>query len=407
MLIGQPRIVSAPAARWKVHSQALLAFDNDHTLELISDARGRTLGYEMRTSRRRFACALLGEKFTRTLTGDGDAYAPVVSGDRWAAATVERVPGGLRGYEMTLLVGDVRSGRVLRRLRVARADALDPGDVAISPRGDVAVSWFRPVPPRGGTVYGPDAVVSVLRAGQARLSPAQLITRDVAIDGFTAFYGSQMAFGPRGDLAILEQDADTRVRIRTTDGRLGPARHVTGRVEFPEAPVVTAAGTVIVAWHGRHGNSAVASSRLTDDGFGPPQHLSGDRVSAVRIVADSRGASTVGWSTKTETWTADLRPDGRVGPRHRAAGDMKALVSAPDGRLLLITEDHDRALHARLRSVGATSFGEPETIAGTRFATDVVAGFTTPADIPAIVVQRNAPSAGGTYKQALVTATRD
>lgn len=91
MLIGQPQIVSAPAARWEVHSQALRALDNDHTLELISDARGRTLGYEMRTSRRRFACALLGEKFTRTLTSDGDAYAPVVSGDRWAAATVERV----------------------------------------------------------------------------------------------------------------------------------------------------------------------------------------------------------------------------------------------------------------------------------------------------------------------------
>jgi hypothetical protein len=87
---------------------------------------------------------------------------------------------------------------------------------------------------------------------------------------------------------------------------------------------------------------------------------------------------------------------------------MKALVSAPDGRLLLITEEHhDRALHARLRSVGATSFGAPETIAGTRFATDVVVGFTTPGDTPAVAVQRNAPSAGGTYKQALVTATRD
>ena len=61
-------------------------------------------------------------------------------GQPLGCATVARVPGGSRGYELTLLVGDVSTGRVLHRLRVARADDLpNAGDVPISPRADVAV----------------------------------------------------------------------------------------------------------------------------------------------------------------------------------------------------------------------------------------------------------------------------
>lgn len=410
VLQGQPRVITAPGARWEVRSQALRALDSGHVLaepalQLISGAPGRRLVYRMQNARRRFACRLIGETFTRTLTPDGDAYTPVVAGTRWAAATVERIPGGLRGYEMTLLVGDVRTGRVLHRLRVARADNFpDSGDVAISPRGDVAVGWFRPRPERDGIVYGPDAVVSVLEAGQRSLSPAQVLTRDAAVGGFESYYGSVMAYGPDGDLAVVEQDSDTRLRVRSAQGTLSAPRRVTGRVRTLWPPVVTPAGRVILAWSSGRGQAAVGVARLSGGPVTRPQRLrTSGRLPDGRIAAIAQASNTVAWATKTRTWTADVGADGRLGSPHPLPGALRALAAAPDGRVLLVTaEGRRRPLRAHLRPTSASEFEAPAPIAGTANAFDVFAEFAPRTGTPLLSVQHGTSS----ERQALTTATR-
>lgn len=410
VLQGQPRVISAPDARWEVRSLALRALDSgqrlaEPPLQLISGAPGHRLVYRMQNSRRRFACRLIGETFTRTLTADGDAYTPVVSGTRWAAATLERVPDGLRGYQLTLFVGDVRTGRVLHRLRVARADdLLDPGAVAISPRGDVAVGWFRPRPARDGIVYGPDSVVSVLEAGRRSLSPAQVLTRDAAVGGFESYYGSVMAYGPDGDLAVVEQDADTRLRVRSAEGTLSAPRRVTGRVRTLWPPVVTSAGRVILAWTSGRGEAAFGTARLSGGPVGRPQRLrTSGRLADRRIAAVAQASSSVAWSTKTRTWTADVGADGRLGSPHALPGALRALAAAPDGRVLLVTaEGRRRALLAHFRPASAAVFEAPAPIAGTANEFDVLAEFAPRTDPPLVSVQHGTTS----ERRALTTATR-
>ena len=409
MLQGDARSVAAPGATWEVRAQALVRPDAGRPLadpwpELVSAVPGQRLLFRRRSSRRRFACQLLGETFTRTLTADGDASAPVVSGRRWAVVTVERIPGGLRGYEMTLLVGDVRTGRLLRRLRVARADFLEPGDVAISPRGDVAVSWFRPRPERNGTSYGPDAVVSVLEAGRRRLSRPEVVTRDAAVGGFLSYYGSLMAFGREGDLVIAEQDFETRVRVRPPCGRRRAARRVTGRVRSLQRPFVTRAGRVIISWSGRS-EAGLASARLGNGAFGRPQRLfTAGRPAEVRAAPAAHGATAVAWSTRTQTRIATLGANGRLGPRHTVRGAMRALAAAPDGQVLLVTAEHPgRALRAHLRPAGGSPFGAPQRVAGTQNAFDALAAFT-PVTGKAVVMVLRSERTG--LRQALVIATR-
>jgi hypothetical protein len=399
---GQSR-VSAAGGRWEARSQPLrLRGGEPPQLTLVSGVPGRRLVYLKQPDRRRYTYRLLGETFTRALTVAGDAHRPVVSGTRWAATTVERVPGGLRGYEMTLFVGDVSSGRVLRRLSVARAQDLEYGEVAISPRGDVAVLWFRPRPGRDGTGDFPDAVVSVLGAGQRSLSPAQVLTRDVPILNIRPYYHAAMAFGPDGDLVIAEDDTDLRVRVRSAGGTLGARRRVTGRVDV--LPVVTADGRVIIAWLQSRNEAVLATARLRGGPFGRPQPLrTGGGGVADRITSLKQVSNTVAWSTKTQTWIADVRADGRLGPRHTRAGELEALATAPDGRVLVVTDvGHERLLRAHLRPAGAATFEAPEPIPGTANAFDVLAEFAPRTGAPVVTVQYDLPS----HRPALTTAAR-
>ena len=112
--------------------------------------------------------------------------------------------------------------------------------------------------------------MSVLEAGRQRLAAPEVITHDASIGGFTAFYGSAMAFGPRGDLAIAERNTDTRVRVRPPGGPLGAARRVTGRVSLLEKPVVAADGRVVVTWSRSRDEAGVATARLEGGAFGLP-----------------------------------------------------------------------------------------------------------------------------------------
>lgn len=406
LVAGPVRAVSRPGARWAARRQDLRPLTDDAPPVLVASVRGRLLYRLADGGGQRFACRLESATTTQSLTADGDADAPVVSGDRWAALSQRRVPGGLRGYRMALIVGNVSSGRIVRRLHVATRDSLERGDVAISPRGDVAVTWYRGSP--DGVTF--DAMVSVLDAGATTLGPPKVLARDVSIGGFTSYYQSELAFGPRGDLLVVEEDDEIRARRRPPDGRIGRAERVGPRTGTLLVPAVTADRRAIIAWSGGdHAGFAISGSAAGP--FGAPQTLSvrGGTPQHLEVAAGPRGPAVLGWSTRSRTWTIDLRPDGGAAPPQAMAGDMQALSVSPDGRLLLVTDEgHGRALRARLRSAGAATFGPPEPLAGTATASDVLAEFAPRTGRPVVSVVASGPSETreGDLSQALVIAAR-
>jgi hypothetical protein len=95
-------------------------------------------------------------------------------------------------------------------------------------------------------------------------------------------------------------------------------------LEYGEVAIsVTADGRVIVTWLQSRTEAVLATARLSGGPFERPQPLrTGGGGVADRITSLKQVSNTVAWSTKTQTWIADVRADGRLGPRQTRAGEL-------------------------------------------------------------------------------------
>lgn len=134
VLQGSPRTISPPGAAWTVRRERLPSLRGQHLLQFLANTPGRRLAYEQRELPSGYAFRMLSETFGQPLSGNDHTYAqPAVAGGRWAVTTLERVRrmprSGRPGYRLYVVLGDVASGRALRRIPSRQR------------RGSRAVAW--------------------------------------------------------------------------------------------------------------------------------------------------------------------------------------------------------------------------------------------------------------------------
>ena len=406
VLDGPPRTISAPGALWRVRREP--ERQRRALLKLLANTPGRRLVYEQRETRSGYAFRLLSERAAQVLRGNERTYSePVVANGRWAVPTVERVrrAADARWRErLTVVSGDVLSGRALQRVVVATDESIEGADVAHSDRGDIAVSWYGC---RGQSGIC-SSRVAVMPAGGHAFEPSELLSDDVWIGGFEADYSSTQAFASDGDLLVVQDADEVTVRIRPAGGRLGTAQRLGARSGGQLVAAGSGAGRWVVAWGRRRaGGLTIATAAM--DRFGVPRRFATGRRAPTRleIVAGTTSA-TVAWSDGKTTWTADHSTAWRMAPPRLLKGGLRALAARGDGRVLLVTDDAGAGiLRARVRRAGAAAFGAAEPISGTRDTTDVLAEFAPGSGRAVVSVQRNERVPGqDRWRQAILTATR-